>query len=81
MVLRYLRYVEDQRTDIELDSFYPAHLLRLREWQEKYRVSERPFVFLGRLPAVWNHVTHLDSLQVDEKRWIYIQREPLRFDD
>lgn len=80
MPLYYFRYVENMRTDIVLDSFYPEHLSLLQSWQDTHEVSQRPFVFLDRIPQVWNHVVELDSLQLANGRLLYVHRGRLSFE-
>ena len=78
-VLKYLQLVEGQRPDLTFDPFYyPWHLQRMRRWQERYDLRERPFVGVGKIPALRPYLDHADSVSYAPGKYFYIQRTPIR---
>ena len=77
--LIYLQQVEGKRPDLTFDSFYyPWHLERMRRWQEKYDLRERPFVMVGMVKKLRPHLDLADSVRIEAGPYIYIQRTPIR---
>ncbi|MBI1796765.1 MAG: hypothetical protein HYR74_06915, partial [Candidatus Eisenbacteria bacterium] len=76
-ILRYLREVEGVRRDLTLDSYYPAHRIRLERWQRAHDPRERPLVFLSRWPELGLAIAPTESLEIRPGRWMRVQRTPL----
>ena len=78
-VLKYLQLVEGQRPDLTFDVFYrPWHLQRMRRWQERYDLRERPLVGVAEIPALRPYLDRADSVSYAPGKYFYVQRTPIR---
>ena len=77
--LKYLQLVEGQRPDLTFDVFYhPWHLQRMRRWQERCDLRERPFVGVGDIPYLRPYLDRADSVSYAPGKYFYVQRTPIR---
>ncbi len=77
-VLKYLQLVEGQRPDLTFDPFYLGHLQRMKGWQEKYDLRERPFVGVGDMPELRPYLDRADSVSYAPGKYFFVQRSPIR---
>jgi len=77
--MHFLQLVEGQRPDLTLVSFYfPGHLERLRRWQERFDLRERPVVTVGVIvPLMRPYLDRPDSVSYAPGKYYYVQRTPL----
>ena len=77
--LKYLQLVEGQRPDLTFDVFYrPWHLQRMRRWQERFDLRERPIVGVGEIPMLRPYLDCADSVSYAQGKYFYVQRTPIR---
>ena len=78
-VLKYLQLVEGRRRDLAFDAYYhPWHLQRMRRWQERFDLRERPIVGVGEIPMLRPYLDCADSVSYAQGKYFYVQRTPIR---
>ncbi len=76
MTLYYLHHAEGMRPDIVLEPYFPEHYVRLKRWDKRYDLRERPIVFVGRITSRMANLEQLEEIAVDEKSSMYVCRGP-----
>jgi len=64
IVLFYLRYAEERRTDISLEIGYAEHFDRIRRWASRPGPDPRPVVFLEPMPGLTGRFAPCDTMRL-----------------